>query len=553
MPSPWTPISALAYAVYAAGFMYDPDQDIIYSRKDAPQRSFGYAYGYDAAALGMSAVLDCEPIFFDYGGKHWMIELWKGQYGLETGCEIGVYTRPIGSTGQAYALLDSAVGQRPGDDVLSHNLFYDCAADADRLELSATLHRDGAVLFTRGPEVHWWLTGFKWGVLSDPSQLSVDVTITLKDNTMRDAFIAGIKGRPYPNLAVNGTTVSFTFDQPFAVPQPPKPAPILAAVEAANQTIVSTYTGLGFPTNDPNHVQAEFLSVVGLGILHLADYFGLTASQRAIEIGESASSVVRALAEGFGVAGSTIEGWLNGVSQAFSTWVSEIENYLGLPLDFSCYVMIDNTNGASDLLLTGAASTHGSYVVSPPSWIPQGTVARFVLQDPKPSIFGSEGTATYTYCDASLAIKTVVFSYECPTGFADNRAASTQAEWACVAKSSNPNGLWTTPVPGAGHPLYVANVIGGGKPSEGSLRQVTRARKDAGGDITHLCGGPDAGWGPVPAAEAITQIRSRTAIYFTRVDGDDAFVRVIDGRNGPYLRTDPDTIAANNLDDLPDC
>ena len=117
--------------MYAAGFMYDPDQDIIYSRMDAFQRRLGYAFGYDAAALGMSMNLDCEPIFFDYDGKHWMIELWKGQYGLEVGCEIGVYTRPIGSSGLGYDLLDATVGQRPGDSIRSHNLFYDCASDAD--------------------------------------------------------------------------------------------------------------------------------------------------------------------------------------------------------------------------------------------------------------------------------------------------------------------------------------------------------------------------------------------------------------------------------------
>ena len=124
MPGPWTPTSALGSAVYAAGFLYDPDQDIIYTRMDALQRGFGYAFGYDAAALGINAVLDCEPIFFDYDGRHWMIELWKGQYGLETGCEIGVYTRLIGSAGAGYALLDATVGQRPGDGVPSHNLFY---------------------------------------------------------------------------------------------------------------------------------------------------------------------------------------------------------------------------------------------------------------------------------------------------------------------------------------------------------------------------------------------------------------------------------------------
>lgn len=81
-PAPWKPTSSLGLAVYEAGFLYDPDQGIIYSRLDAVQRDFGYAYGYDAAAVGMTALIDCEPIFFDYAGKHWMIELWKGQYGL---------------------------------------------------------------------------------------------------------------------------------------------------------------------------------------------------------------------------------------------------------------------------------------------------------------------------------------------------------------------------------------------------------------------------------------------------------------------------------------
>jgi hypothetical protein len=465
MTSPWTPKSALALAVYAAGFVYDPAQDIIYSRMDALQRNFGYAYGYDAAALGMSAVLDCEPIFFDYDGKHWMIELWKGQYGLETGCEIGVYTRPIGSTGPAYALLDATVGQRPGDAVPSHNLFYGCAADADMLVLASTLHRNGQVVFTRGPEAHWWLTGFKWGVLSDPSDLSVDVAITLQDEAMCQAFMGGIAGRPYPNLRVNGTTVSFTFDQPYAVPQPPKPPPILAAVEAANQQIVSTYDALGFPNNDPNQVQAEFLSVAGLGLLHLADHFGLAVCQLAVEIGQGMSSVVTALVDGFGVAGSTVEIWLSGVSQAFATWVSEIENYLGLPLDFSCYVEIDNTKGKSDLVVTGSTATYGTYVIGPPSWIPQGTVARLILQDPKPSWHGSQGTATYNYGDASLTMKSVVFSYECPTGFDDNQAASSQPDWACFAKSSDPNNAWSQSVPAGGHPLYVGYVTGGGQPS----------------------------------------------------------------------------------------
>lgn len=459
MRSSWTPTSALAKAVYAAGFLYDPHQDIIYSRLDALQRRFGYAFGYDASALGMSADIDCEPIFFDYDGKHWMIELWKGQYGLESGCEVGVYTRPIQSTSPAYMLLDATVGRRPGDGVPSHNLFYDCAADTDMLTLKATLRRGGQVLFTRGPEPHWWLTGFKWGVFSDPGQLSADVEITLKDGAMCEAFLGAIAGRPYPNLKVVGTTVSFTFEQPFAVPQPPKPAHIRAAVRKANQEIVSHYNALGFETNDPNVVQADFLSVAGLGLLHLADHFGLTVCQLADQIGAEMPLVVQALTGKFTDAARVVEGWLSGVSQEFATWVVDIEKQLGLPLDFSCCVEIDNTKGMSDLVLTAQSETYGTYVIGPPSWIPKGTVARLVLQDPKPSPHGSEGTVDYKYSDANLTMQTVRFSYECPTGIYDNKASSSQAAWVCFAKSTNVDVPWSRSVPKGGHPLFVRYVI----------------------------------------------------------------------------------------------
>jgi hypothetical protein len=461
----WAPKSALAWAVWAAGFTYDPAQDIILSRMDPLQRKFGYAFGYDASALAMSMVIDCEPIFFDYAGKHWMVELWKGQYGLETGCEIGVYTRPIGSTGPGYTLLDATVGQRPGDGAASHNLFYDCASNDDRLMLQSTLKRNGKVLFTRGPELHWWLTGFKWGVFSHPNELTLDVSITLKDQAMLQAFMGGIAGRNYPRLKTKGTTVSFTLEQPFAVPQPPRPAPVLASVDAWNQEIVNTYNSMHFPNNDPNEVQAEFLSVAGLGLLRLPDFYGLSVCKIAIQLGQSLSTMVTGLMDGLKVAASTIEAWWSGVEQAFGAWVSGIENYLHLPLDFSCYVEIDNSQGASDLVLTGSSAAYGSYGVNPPAWIPKGTVAHFILQDSKPSGSGSEGTATYKYTDKNLGVKSVTFSYDDPYWwFNDNKASSSQAEWATWAKAENANNAWSNSVPKDGHPLYVGYVIGGGQP-----------------------------------------------------------------------------------------
>ena len=160
--SNWTPNnSKLASAVDAAGFWYDPVQDIIYSRMDPVQRKFGYTYGYDASALLMGMAIDCEPIFFKYGGKTWMIELWKGQYGLMTGCEIGIYNRsPSEDASPVYKLLDQIVGKRPHDSRPGMerwnqmgNFFFDCANNDERLEMSFTLYRRREKLeelFSRG-------------------------------------------------------------------------------------------------------------------------------------------------------------------------------------------------------------------------------------------------------------------------------------------------------------------------------------------------------------------------------------------------------------------
>ena len=37
-------------------------------------------------------VFDALPVYFDYQKKTWLIEFWKGQYGINTGAEIGIYT-----------------------------------------------------------------------------------------------------------------------------------------------------------------------------------------------------------------------------------------------------------------------------------------------------------------------------------------------------------------------------------------------------------------------------------------------------------------------------
>lgn len=49
-------------AIEAAGYSYDPKQDIFYSNMDAWQRNMGYCRLYDEAAAPMGMIIDCEPI-----------------------------------------------------------------------------------------------------------------------------------------------------------------------------------------------------------------------------------------------------------------------------------------------------------------------------------------------------------------------------------------------------------------------------------------------------------------------------------------------------------
>lgn len=192
-------------AIEMAGYAYDPKQDIFYSTLDPWQRDIGYCRLYDELAAPLGMIIDCEPIHFEYLDKKWMIGLWKGQYDLVTGAEIGVYTKAADLN--LFGLISGA--------------YYECISNTDLLKMSYTLKKNGKTLFTR-TGVHWWLTGFKLGEFSEPSELTMDITITLPNVMMRDAFVIGLWNAGYSlnEFTRNSASVSFTFAKPHS------PAPI---------------------------------------------------------------------------------------------------------------------------------------------------------------------------------------------------------------------------------------------------------------------------------------------------------------------------------------
>ncbi|MGE5628018.1 MAG: DUF4474 domain-containing protein [Solirubrobacterales bacterium] len=191
--------------IKSAGYTYDPEQDIFYSTIYPWQRSYGYCHLFDEAAAVFSMIIDCEPIYFEYEGKRWFVGLWKGQYGMTTGGEVGVY------------YTDKPDVNVPG---IYKGPFYRSITDRELLEMSYKLYKNDRLLFTRSG-MHWWLAGFRLGDFSEPKELSMDISIKLKDEAMRDAFIGGLSKAGYTEneFKVNENTVQFTFDKP-KTPQP---------------------------------------------------------------------------------------------------------------------------------------------------------------------------------------------------------------------------------------------------------------------------------------------------------------------------------------------
>ena len=207
-----------------SGFSYDSKQDIFFSIKKPWQRKFGYCHLYDETAPLMNCIFDSEPVRFEYEGKKWLIEFWKGQYGMTTGCEIGVYTKDAGS----------------------HSLVYRAAREEDNLQMSASLVRDEEVLFTR-EDRHWWLTGFVLGEYSEPEELTMHVRVTLKTEAMCRIFVGELENMGYRNHRVlsDNKTVCFVFDQPRASQPLAHSGPVRAWVMKANRAYCDLYRASG--------------------------------------------------------------------------------------------------------------------------------------------------------------------------------------------------------------------------------------------------------------------------------------------------------------------
>lgn len=187
----------LNLALEPFGFQYDMHKDIFCSMMHSWQRDLGYCKFYDEHAPALNMVIDCEPFYFWYNGYYWLIEVWKGQYGMSTGAEVGIYR------------AEAQPGKNPD------SLFYESVPDSERLPMNMVLIKNNRVLFERS-EYHWWLTGFKLGEFSHREELSVRIKLTFPNYEMRNAFYESMRVAGYTEqeIRLDKLTVVFCVSRP---------------------------------------------------------------------------------------------------------------------------------------------------------------------------------------------------------------------------------------------------------------------------------------------------------------------------------------------------
>ncbi|MCR5042064.1 MAG: DUF4474 domain-containing protein [Clostridia bacterium] len=173
------------------GFDVDVYDLVLYATVNCWQRKFGYSVLYDMFSEH-SALFNytTRRFTFNYGGKDWLIQIWKGNYAMITnGLELGIYNRPENKK----------------------NLFYSAAEDSEMMPMSTRLLHGDDVILDRPEEVTWWQNAFKFTKqLYIPTSLTLEFSLTFPTEEMLAAFVSAADNEPCGDVeySVDGLTVS---------------------------------------------------------------------------------------------------------------------------------------------------------------------------------------------------------------------------------------------------------------------------------------------------------------------------------------------------------
>ena len=176
--------------IVATGYNFDYEELLLYAQVNAWMRDFGFTFLYDLFCYTTPFFFyDTRRIKFDYDGMEWMIQVWKGNYLVSNGAEVGIYNREPGSIGT----------------------YYDCATDEQMMDMSMKLYHGDDLLFERPEQLHWWITGFQISDRLYPAnKLTLDFTVEMQSEEMLNAFCEAIDNhyRHDMEYTVDGLTVN---------------------------------------------------------------------------------------------------------------------------------------------------------------------------------------------------------------------------------------------------------------------------------------------------------------------------------------------------------
>lgn len=203
------------------GYGYDAARDLFYTRVDAWQRQFGYRRAYDEAALSAFMIIHCLPVYFDYDGKTWLMEFWKGEYGITAGCEVGLYHADT-------VLLPGQYGKAR----------FEAASDEEMMDMSVMFMNRTGELFSFRMR-HWWLACFAVGRHELPEELSTLYRLRFPTSEMKHAFVEGLLETGFSGKNIRSTsnaTLLLYHNQENALP--------FTGVRSRRKMLVHIYNGI---------------------------------------------------------------------------------------------------------------------------------------------------------------------------------------------------------------------------------------------------------------------------------------------------------------------
>lgn len=187
------------------GISYNERYDYFFNLPNCNRKTFGACRLYDEALAPIGILVNLENIYFDYDGKHWLIQLKKGQYGLACGGEIGVYQTKLD------ALYING---------FFNGMYYQCNPEKDALLISYSIIKKNDVFLTRKAS-SWCVNSYRLGTFTEPEDLIMHIRITFPSLSMCTAFYEALLSLNYPpeEITIRHNTIYFIFDKPMG-PQP---------------------------------------------------------------------------------------------------------------------------------------------------------------------------------------------------------------------------------------------------------------------------------------------------------------------------------------------